>query len=155
MQLVLGILMAGVSLVAGCERWDVGLESATMAGQRQNEMWMVEYGWFPGDDDPDLAYAVFSRKIYDGAGLSNQIEMHHVGSPMGSNVPNKKKAFLVGPEGERIRLPARNQLFEVVDGELAVFEGRVTLREFKGFFSSAPTRVSAAALLDHVRKVQR
>src|SRR5687768_3012487 len=24
MQLVLGILMAGVSLVAGCERWDVG-----------------------------------------------------------------------------------------------------------------------------------
>jgi hypothetical protein len=154
MKMAMGAVIAFICLLVGCERWEVGLESETIAGKKQNEMWMVEYGWFK-DEDPDLAYAVFSRKTYDGTGLRNQTEVDIVGRSLGSNTPQRKRVFLLSPDGKKMQLPGMNQVFDIADGELVEFECRVTLREFKEFFSSTPARVTASALLDYVQNLRR
>jgi hypothetical protein len=50
------------------------------------------------------------------------------------------------PDGTRMELPARNQLFEVFDDQFAEGTGRITKKELDAFLQSNPTEYSIAAL---------
>ena len=87
-----------------------------------------------------LAYVVFVEKCF-GESMSSPVH--------GSSKWDGEVGFLT-PDGDRIRLPNRTQLYEIVDGKLGTSPERVTRADFEAFLESRTKRYTIDALLSFV-----
>ncbi|MBI4601622.1 MAG: hypothetical protein HY721_06640 [Planctomycetes bacterium] len=82
-----------------------------------------------------LAYVVFQR------------EKGSLTAPVGSDSEGRAHLRLPGGSGEKLRLPGRSQIYEIVEGRLQGSEHRVTLEQFRAYMASDPPEPSLGGLL--------
>jgi hypothetical protein len=101
-----------------------------------NEKWYVCWG----ETKDGLAFVLFEQGTPPGG--------HRIlTKPDGQG---KNEGWLLKPDGARLQLPTRVQLYEI-DGQCREREGRVSLDQLKAFLASKPDRYTIDALLRSVR----
>lgn len=123
------LIAAGVGLkLIPTNRSDLEVSIASANGQTHR--YLVECGYTNGN----LAFVVFTGERSGRFG--NRVD-----------AVSNREAALRKPDGSSVRLPASNQLFEVIDGEFRESPERVTREEFEAFMASSPAEYTIDDLL--------
>ena len=117
-----------------------------MAVQSKTHLYTVQWG-YRGDE---LAYVCIAGKRLPGERVTGLIS--------GGVNGGKRDFFVHRPDGKRVAVPGKIQLFEFIDDQYRESSERVSLAEFRAFEASHPEEYSIDALVrfaQHRRKNQR
>jgi hypothetical protein len=110
-------------------------DDAAMAENTKTHVYGVQWG-YRGDD---LAYvSIVGQRVPAGT---------VTGIVSGTVSGSRRDYYVHRPDGSKIPVPGRIQLFELIDGRYSESTQRVSLAEFTAFRESRPDEYSIAALV--------